>query len=158
MVILADKNSPPIFQCSSSLYTAALGRLSLTWPRLSAGQSVVCQVCEEGPGYTLQGTTWLQTAEWGVQPRADQSKHTNETLIGLYFRSWLTAPSFPSLAHWHAPCPDLSASFKTVHPNNFTVASSQTSVHCLCSGFIHFYVELCSFSTFMSCLFFQRDP
>lgn len=40
-----------------------------------------------------------QRARCSVQPRADQSKHTNETLIGLNFRPWLSAPSFPSPAH-----------------------------------------------------------
>lgn len=51
-------------------------------------------------GGAFQSNTCLQTAERGggsFLPRVDQSKHTNEALIGLFW-SWLPAPSFTSPA------------------------------------------------------------
>lgn len=97
-----------VFQCSLSLSTAGLGRwtsltfrLTLTRPRLSAGASVVLQRCVKKGQHTGSRAAhgFRQQRERGVRPRADQSKHTNETLIGLSLPVLAVCTEFPLLSH-----------------------------------------------------------
>lgn len=99
-----------VFQCSLSLSTAGLGRwtsptfrLALTRPRLSAGASVVLQRCVKKGQHTgsraAQGFRQQRERERGVRPRADQSKHTNETLIGLLLPVLAVCTEFSLLLH-----------------------------------------------------------
>ncbi len=152
MVIFADKTALQYYSVAVVFIQQQQGRW--TSPSQKTSIDLTMSVCwaECGlPGVWRRASTHVpehhmasdSRERCSVQPRVDQSKHTNETLIGLYFRPWLSAPSFPSLAHWHAPCPILSASFKTaqcsflnVCTNNVTVATTHSSALYSCSELV----------------------
>lgn len=137
-----------VFQCSLSLSTAGLGRwtsptfrLALTRPRLTAGASVVLQRCVKKGQHTgsraAQGFRQQRERERGVRPRADQSKHTNETLIGLLLPVLAVCTEFSLLLH------------TGVH---LILPCQQVLWQCMFSECVFFFFLTCA-----PRLFFQRD-
>lgn len=150
-------------KCSARLFVSAVTDLIDCWltnrPSLISPQlqffNISHSVTSTDPtasvcwasGHMFHSSTWPRPAEREVLGPAQggQSKHTNETLIGAYFRPWPPAPTFPSLAHWHAPRSLLSASHEWVYgcvSKSFCIGHRAHFLHLLILSMLSFYVKV----------------
>lgn len=147
MVTLADKLPCDPAVEPWSLYSSA-GNMNLSDSETSIDLTTsVCRAECGLPGVWRRARTRVPEhhmasdgrARCSVQPRADQSKHTNETLIGLYFRSWLSAPSFPSPS-FKAACVQITSPWPPHTLLPFAYACFYVEVHVQ-----YTLVSVCSF-------------